>query len=638
MKESHNLPLQTRLAKVSSVDIEARTAELIWATGAQVRRMDWWTGQRYIEELSMEQQHVDMGRMNSGNAPLLNSHSNYDLSDVIGVVENASVDGKEGRAKVRFSKREAVDEIFRDVQDGILRNVSVGYAVRKYEVTERDVELPIYRAVEWEPMELSLVPIGADPGAQVRSEESKETRSYPCEFINAASVADQSKRGQAMTQEAKGTADPVVSVEDVTRKAVEAERARVAEINTIARLGKRAVQPDDVKQWIDGGTSVEAVRKIIIDRLADEDEKTPTRNVLVETIQDETVMRREAMALALQHRYRPSRDLRDDARQYRGMTLMDLARECVEQTGTRTRGMDKMEVVKRAFGSTSDFPFLLESVASKSLRAGYENSPRSFTTWARATSLPDFKQVSRVNLGDAPSFEQVNEGGEFKRGVPKEARERYALVTYGKVVPISRQAIVNDDMDGFTRLPELMGRAAADLESDTVYSVVTTNAALADGIALFHASHNNLTGTGTAISVASLGVGRSLMRSQKNLELRPINIAPAYLIVPAALETIANQYTSADFVSAKSSDINPFKGVLEVVVEPRLDANSLTAWYLSCAPAQCDTVEYAYLDGNEGVYLETRMGFDVDGMEIKGRLDFGAKAIDFRGLYKNNGA
>ena len=75
-----------------------------------------------------------------------------------------------------------------------------------------------------------------------------------------------------------------------------------------------------------------------------------------------------------------------------------------------------------------------------------------------------------------------------------------------------------------------------------------------------------------------------------------------------------------------------------MVVEPRLDANSATAWYLAADTSQIDTVEYCYLEGNSGVYIETRQGFDVDGMEIKARLDFAAKAIDFRGLYKNVGA
>lgn len=128
------------------------------------------------------------------------------------------------------------------------------------------------------------------------------------------------------------------------------------------------------------------------------------------------------------------------------------------------------------------------------------------------------------------------------------------------------------------------------------------------------------------------------MRKQTSLDGRVINVTPRFLLVPAALEVKAQQYTSSAYVSAKSVDINPFAGALVPIVEPRLDAASDKSWYLAADPAQIDTLEYCYLDGNEGVYIETRNGFEVDGMEIKARLDFAAKAIDHRGLFKNAGA
>ena len=77
---------------------------------------------------------------------------------------------------------------------------------------------------------------------------------------------------------------------------------------------------------------------------------------------------------------------------------------------------------------------------------------------------------------------------------------------------------------------------------------------------------------------------------------------------------------------------------LVIVAYNGLDpASGAVPWFLVASPAAIDTIEYAYLEGQEGVALETRMGFDVDGIEIRARLDFGAKAIDWRGLYKNPG-
>ncbi|MCA6305669.1 MAG: HK97 family phage prohead protease [Phenylobacterium sp.] len=165
---TRDLPMQSRAAPVRSVDAEKRTIELVWTTGAPVQRYDWWTGRRYVEELEVSETAVDLGRLNGG-APLLNTHGQWDLDDVIGVVERAWIEGAEGRAVVRFSDREDVEPYWRDVTTGIIRNVSVGYAVREYQITERENALEIRRAVDWEPMELSLVPVPADAGAGTRS-------------------------------------------------------------------------------------------------------------------------------------------------------------------------------------------------------------------------------------------------------------------------------------------------------------------------------------------------------------------------------------------------------------------------------------------------------------------------------------
>merc|ERR1712167_187345 len=128
--------LQTRaLFNPKSVGIEKRTAEVIWTTGARVARSGF--DGPYLEELSMNPESIRMERLTSG-APLLNSHSADNLSDIVGVVEEAHIDGLEGRAIVRFSNRDGVTPIFNDVRDGIIRSVSVGYRVWKYERSEED--------------------------------------------------------------------------------------------------------------------------------------------------------------------------------------------------------------------------------------------------------------------------------------------------------------------------------------------------------------------------------------------------------------------------------------------------------------------------------------------------------------------
>ena len=173
-----------------SVDAERRTVEVVWSTGAAVRRRDPWTGKRYDEVLSLEEAHVDLCRLNGG-APLLNTHGAWDLRDVIGVVERAWIaregEALVGRATVRFSDRADVEPIWRDVASGIVRNVSVGYAVRSYEITETDGQPPVWRAVDWQPLELSAVPIGADAAAGFRAAgqpaQPAEPATHPCHLL-----------------------------------------------------------------------------------------------------------------------------------------------------------------------------------------------------------------------------------------------------------------------------------------------------------------------------------------------------------------------------------------------------------------------------------------------------------------------
>ena len=208
------------------------------------------------------------------------------------------------------------------------------------------------------------------------------------------------------------------------------------------------------------------------------------------------------------------------------------------------------------------------------------------------------------------------------------------------MVAITRQTLINDDLDAFTRIPAMYGNSIAQLEPDVVWGIITANPAMADGTALFHANHKNLAGTGAALAVDAVGAARAAMALQTGLDKKTVlNIRPAFLIVPAALELKAEQLVAQNLVPAATSSVVPQSiRTLSPISEPRLDAASATAWYLAASPNQIDTIEYAYLEGQQGAYIETRNGFDVDGVEIKCRLDFGAKAIDWRGLYKNPGA
>lgn len=640
------VPMQLRAMPVASVNEEDRSVVLCWSAGAAVRRYDWWNDEYYDELLSLDPAHVDLARLNAG-APLLNSHARYSLEDQIGVIEKAWIEKGEGLCLVRFSSRAEVEPIWQDVKAGIIRNVSVGYTVRSWLIDRTQGEIPTYTATDWEPSEVSLVPVPADIGAGVRSKEDGPPQGIPCRYIELSAAADsnqpETRKEPEMPQTQTPAADNTAAIEAARAEAQQAERQRGVDIRASVRAaGLDSAVADDL---IGRGIAVADANAEILRKLAERSEQNTQRgHANVQTVRDEAETRREAISIAVQHRAGQLRsELPEHAREFRGYTLPELARYSLEKQGVNTRGMDRNEIILRSLHSTSDFSVALGNTVGRVLRQAYQIAPRSFTPWARKGTLADFRPNSRVAISGALGLEKQGEHGEIKSGYLNDAGETIQLATYSKKIGITRQVIINDDLDLFSRIPVMIAQGACATECALVYGILTGNPAMADTVALFHANHANLAGTGAVISVASLGAGRAAMRVQKEPSSKePLNLQPKYLIVPAALETVAQQFMTSALLATKSGDINPFAGTLETIVEPRLDANSQIAWYLAADPNTVDTIEYAYLDGAEGLQVRTRDGYttgaDIDGIEILAYEDFAAKAIDYRGLYKQPGA
>jgi hypothetical protein len=344
--------------------------------------------------------------------------------------------------------------------------------------------------------------------------------------------------------------------------------------------------------------------------------------------------------------------LTDGAREFAGMPLADMAKEACAAAGVDIRKFSREQLVRAALfdgasevfagmHTTSDFPALLADVANKRLRQAYEAAPRTFVPFCRRVTAPDFKNINVVQASDISAFGKVNEHGEFPSATLSDSKETYKLATYGEILRVTRQTILNDDLRAFDRALFSMGVASARLENETVWGVITANAAMADTVALFHATHKNLlTGAGSALGLSGLAAARAALRKQTAPKGQFLNLIPRYILMPAALEMTGLQiiYPTQLAASQVTNVVIDWIRNVVPVVEPLLDANSTTAWYLVADPAQIDTIEYCYLEGQDGVYTEMRNGFDIDGVEIKARLDFGAKAIDYLGLQKNAGA
>ncbi|WP_303289563.1 head maturation protease, ClpP-related [Marinobacter sp. SS5-14b] len=336
-----------------------------------------------------------------------------------------------------------------------------------------------------------------------------------------------------------------------------------------------------------------------------------------------------------------SKNLSDGARELAGMNVVAMAEKLVNLQGTSTSLMSKRQILDRAFSmhSTSDFSHLLGNVAGKSMRRAYEDEYGSHEAWTAEVEVPDFKEQTMVQLSEAPDLQKVAEGGEYKHGSFGDAAMTFRVEKYGRLFTLTREAIINDDLNAFTRLPLAFGKSAKRKEADLTYQVLTGNPKLADGKALFHADHGNLM-TGSGLSTAAIDMARQAMRKQKGLNsTAPINVVPRFLIVPAALEGLAEQILNSinDPDATNDATNTAFVRGLQLVVDPRLDEVDTGAWYMAASPAQIDTVTRAYLAGEGRPHYEQREGWEIDGLHVKARLEFAAFPVDFRGLVKNPG-
>ncbi len=677
--------------------------EIVFTTGAPVKRYDYANGRYYLEQLEVSDAAVDLSRLERG-APLLNTHYAWDLEAQLGVCDQPEIRGGQGVCQTLLSRRDSVKGVVQDLEDGVIRNVSVGYARNAVEMVAPSEEngMWVYRITRWTPMEVSLVPIPADMDSQVvRSEgghfkapDGRELRAFPCEMTEvttrtepttqqppvAPAAAQQSTTavataetrnlnhsGATMPQATTPSGDDTAARQatstidaDAARQAgVKAERQRSADIRTAVQAARSTLGADAdalATRLIDAGVSVDEARKQIIDALAERSQDNAVRGpASIRTVQDETDTLRTRMGDALVLRVTPgAKDLggvkvdAEGARSFRGMDLMDMARRCIAAAGGNADGLTRREIAMAALNldadsrrnagmlSTSDLPNILSSTVNRSLRAAYEQAPRTFTSWARQSTNKDFREKSLLQLSGMSQFSKINEGGEYKLATFSDAAEKYSLSKYGAIIAITWEALINDDLSAFSRIPMMIAEEAAALEGDLVYAALLGNPAMADGVALFHANHANLASTAGAISDVTLGAGRAAMRKQTGANGRVLNLAPEILIVGPDKEAEALKYTSSNFVAAKSVDINPaFNTSLSVTVDNRVTGKQ---WFLSSTPARVDTVEYAYLEGENGLFTTRREGFEVDGVEIKARHVFAAKAIDHRGLYRNAGA
>ena len=497
----------------------------------------------------------------------------------------------------------------------------------------------------------------------------------PVENMEGDPKPDEEKKVEnmdAMTDEEKKK-----DVGEAIARALRADAKRRKEIQSLCTAHK--IERSFADSLCDDGVDLNTARAKVLERMATKPVGQTTERVTVTESSDDKlfaaardglIMRTLRAAGSRQTIERPAAGHED----FRNMKLSRMAEFYAERLGCDVRRMaakdialvamghpgtaNRFRIQRDAYHTSGSFSNLLLDAANKTLLAGYEEAPYTWSMWARdAGTTADFKNLNRIRFSEMGSPEMVPEGNAYPDAAMSDAKESYKVAKYGNMFTVTWETVVNDDLDAISRIPAMQGAACRRLQNQAVYGVLTANAAMADTGLLFNATAqttagghaNYATGAG-APSVSTLNTAYISMMTKKGLRSDVIlNIQPAFLIVPAAISATALQLLgsiadpSVGGSAAGNSNTKNIYGPngdrpLKVIVEPLLDANSSTAWYLAANNSQVDTVEITFLEGEQSPVLENEWDFDKDVYKYKVRQTFGVAAIDFRGLYKHNGA
>lgn len=588
LHRSDALELDVREAALGSStwNAQTRSVRAIIASGAGVPRRDYKGD--YLERLD------PAGMTAAPGVKLLNAHQRQTLDHLLGTVSDVRVVGERVEATLQLSERAAA-AYGGDIASGVITGVSIGYSVEEWR-EETFGKTRIKTAVKWTLREVSLVPIPADATATLRSATTMHVQTTQAD----APLNDRGAINQEIRSIAKTAGLPQSWVDAQIDRAATADEARSA---AFTAMQARSAATQGIR--------------IATASITGHDANDPE-------------WRARTIGEALYTRMTGAKPS-DAAQPFVGLSIVEIARDCLRTRGLSTTGAPGA-IIERAL-STSDLPNILGDSVGRTMRQSYDAAPSGLKRVARQTTARDFRAKHRIQLSVDAELQPALETGEFRHGAIADEKETYKLGTFGRIIGLTRQALVNDDLGALSDLTRRMGVLAADFEAQFLTDLVEKNGLMDDGKAVFHADHGNLAAAGASIGDDTLSAGRVAMRAQKDASGMLIAAVPRFLIVPSALETTAEKQLSA--IRATMVDDANVWSALGLVVEPRLsDAH---AWYLSADPATIDGLEFAYLEGEPGPQIFSEVGFESDGVKFKIRLDFGGAFVEPRGWFKNAG-
>lgn len=346
----------------------------------------------------------------------------------------------------------------------------------------------------------------------------------------------------------------------------------------------------------------------------------------------------------------------DGANPFRGFSLYQMAEHRLRASGVNTSAMTRTEMVGHAMGrsgnvrgaaghTTSDFPILLENTLNKLLIAAYQGANTTWQRFCRIGDLSDFRAHGRYRVGSFGDLLEVNEAGNYKQGTVSDAeKETITAKRKGRMLVITREMIVNDDLQAFADIVRGLGRVANRTIDKDVFALFALNSGagptMSDGNPLFHASHSNIAATSAIPSMASFEAARVLMAQQTDVGANDyIDVRPSIWLGPLSKSGEARSVNGSQYdpdATSKLQKPNIVLGLFSDIVDtPRLSG---TAWYALAAPGEEPVFEVGFVNGQRNPVVEQMTDFDSDGLKWKVVHEYGVAAIGWRGAVKNAGA
>jgi hypothetical protein len=302
---------------------------------------------------------------------------------------------------------------------------------------------------------------------------------------------------------------------------------------------------------------------------------------------------------------------------------------------------DRHELIKAA-ASTTSMPATLGLASQKIALQFFQDASRNYLAISRPVVAVDFKANKAIRISAGSRLEPLGPAGEIKHGDIMEDAFTYTVSTYAKMFGLTRAAIINDDASILSEIPQVLGSESARSVSDTYFTMLTGNAG-----SFFGSTNANQMTASSALAIGTLATAVQKLRTRTDRDKRIIGFQPTTLLVPATLEQTARAVLHSTFLfrsTATADDMpagNPFEGSnIDMIVEPRLDAISTTAWYLFAEPSYAPTLVAFLGDGNmRGPHVESSMDeFEYLGVKFRAYLDYGCALGEYRAAVMATGA